>query len=142
MLNGEVELEVTGIEILSKALDLPFELNESVNLDTHLDKAAVEVDVVFRPDNDRIRARRADAGKTAELLDESVADVVMLDGFSADAQCSVYCSQHYQQRDVINCFEVLQSLWWKALDAEDNRAWENPQIIEDDEEAPQIEGAD
>ena len=37
VLNGDVELEVTGIEILSKAVDLPFELNESVNLDTHLD---------------------------------------------------------------------------------------------------------
>ncbi|MSU44813.1 aspartate--tRNA(Asn) ligase, partial [Candidatus Nomurabacteria bacterium] len=37
VLNGELELEVLTIEILSKALDLPFELNESVNLDTHLD---------------------------------------------------------------------------------------------------------
>src|SRR5574343_537721 len=30
VLNGEVELEVTGIEVLSKTTDLPFELNESV----------------------------------------------------------------------------------------------------------------
>ncbi len=37
VLNGEVELEVTDIEVLSKAVDLPFDLNESVNLDTHLD---------------------------------------------------------------------------------------------------------
>jgi len=37
VLNGEVELEVVGIEVLSRSLDLPFELNESVNLDTHLD---------------------------------------------------------------------------------------------------------
>ncbi|MCX6752335.1 MAG: aspartate--tRNA(Asn) ligase [Candidatus Nomurabacteria bacterium] len=37
VLNGDVELEVTMIEVLSKAMDLPFELNESVNLDTHLD---------------------------------------------------------------------------------------------------------
>ncbi len=37
VLNGDVELEVTGIEVLSKAVDLPFDLNESVNLDTHLD---------------------------------------------------------------------------------------------------------
>src|SRR3989338_6726897 len=37
VLNGDVELEVTGIEVLSKAMDLPFDLNESVNLDTHLD---------------------------------------------------------------------------------------------------------
>jgi len=37
VLNGDVELEVTGIEILSKTVDLPFELNESVNLDTYLD---------------------------------------------------------------------------------------------------------
>lgn len=37
VLNGDVELEVTGIEVLSKATDLPFDLNEEVNLDTHLD---------------------------------------------------------------------------------------------------------
>ena len=37
VLNGDVELEVTNIEVLSKAVDLPFDLNESVNLDTHLD---------------------------------------------------------------------------------------------------------
>lgn len=37
VLNGEVELEVVGIEIISKALDVPFELNEEVNLDTYLD---------------------------------------------------------------------------------------------------------
>ncbi len=37
VLNGEVELEVTNIEVLSQAVDLPFELNETVNLDTHLD---------------------------------------------------------------------------------------------------------
>ena len=37
VLNGDIELEVTGIEFLSKAVDLPFNLNESVNLDTYLD---------------------------------------------------------------------------------------------------------
>ncbi|OGI60167.1 aspartate--tRNA(Asn) ligase [Candidatus Nomurabacteria bacterium RIFCSPHIGHO2_01_FULL_37_25] len=36
VLNGDVELEATSIEILSKA-EIPFELNESLNLDTHLD---------------------------------------------------------------------------------------------------------
>ncbi|MBY0376922.1 aspartate--tRNA(Asn) ligase, partial [Patescibacteria group bacterium] len=37
VVNGDVELEVTKIEVLSQATDLPFELNEEVNLDTHLD---------------------------------------------------------------------------------------------------------
>jgi nondiscriminating aspartyl-tRNA synthetase len=37
VVNGNLELEVTGIEILSKAEDLPFELDAEVNLDTHLD---------------------------------------------------------------------------------------------------------
>ncbi len=37
VLNGDVELEVTGIEVLSKASELPFELGQEVNLDTHLD---------------------------------------------------------------------------------------------------------
>src|SRR3989344_2990677 len=36
VLNGDVELEATSIEILSKA-EIPFELNEEVNLDTYLD---------------------------------------------------------------------------------------------------------
>jgi nondiscriminating aspartyl-tRNA synthetase len=34
--NGDIELEVKEIEVLSKA-ELPFELNSEVNLDTHLD---------------------------------------------------------------------------------------------------------
>jgi nondiscriminating aspartyl-tRNA synthetase len=37
VVNGNLELEVTGIEVLSKAEDLPFELDAEVNLDTHLD---------------------------------------------------------------------------------------------------------
>ena len=37
VLNGDIELEITGLEILSKAQDLPFELGSEVNLDTHLD---------------------------------------------------------------------------------------------------------
>jgi len=37
VLNGDIELEITNIEILSKAEDLPFELGSEVNLDTHLD---------------------------------------------------------------------------------------------------------
>lgn len=36
-INGDIELEITGIEILSKAQELPFELGTEVNLDTHLD---------------------------------------------------------------------------------------------------------
>lgn len=35
--NGGIELEVTGIEVLSKAEDLPFEKDAEVNLDTLLD---------------------------------------------------------------------------------------------------------
>ena len=37
ILNGDVELEVTGIEVVSQALDLPFNLDTEVNLDTYLD---------------------------------------------------------------------------------------------------------
>ncbi len=36
VLNGDIELEVTELEILSKA-EIPFELGGEVNLDTHLD---------------------------------------------------------------------------------------------------------
>lgn len=37
VLNGDLELEITNIEVLNKVQDLPFELNAEVNLDTHLD---------------------------------------------------------------------------------------------------------
>ncbi|MDO8493567.1 MAG: aspartate--tRNA(Asn) ligase [bacterium] len=36
-LNGDLELEILGIEILSPAHELPFELGAEVNLDTYLD---------------------------------------------------------------------------------------------------------
>lgn len=35
--NGDIELEVLGIEVLSKAVETPFELGTEVNLETHLD---------------------------------------------------------------------------------------------------------
>ena len=36
VLNGDIELQITAIEILSKA-EIPFELNTDVNIDTYLD---------------------------------------------------------------------------------------------------------
>ena len=36
-LNGELEIEVTGIQILSEAKELPFEKDAELNLDTYLD---------------------------------------------------------------------------------------------------------
>lgn len=35
--NGDIELEITGIEVLSRAEELPFELGADLNLDTYLD---------------------------------------------------------------------------------------------------------
>lgn len=35
--NGDIELEILSIEVLSKAIDIPFDLNAELNLDTHLD---------------------------------------------------------------------------------------------------------
>lgn len=35
--NGEIELEVKGIEVLGKAKELPFELGSEINIDTYLD---------------------------------------------------------------------------------------------------------
>src|SRR3989344_6447985 len=37
VLNGDVELEVTGIEVLSQATELPFTLDAELNFDTYLD---------------------------------------------------------------------------------------------------------
>ncbi len=37
ILNGDIELEILEIEVLSKAKDLPFEKDTEVNLDTYLD---------------------------------------------------------------------------------------------------------
>ena len=36
-LNGELELEITGMEVLSSAKELPFNLGAEINLDTYLD---------------------------------------------------------------------------------------------------------
>ncbi len=36
-MNGDIELEILGIKVLSEAADLPFELGTDVNLDTYLD---------------------------------------------------------------------------------------------------------
>ena len=35
--NGDIEIEVTGIDVLSKAAELPFDPNADLNLDTYLD---------------------------------------------------------------------------------------------------------
>lgn len=35
--NGDIEMEVTGLEVLGKAKELPFALDAELNLDTHLD---------------------------------------------------------------------------------------------------------
>lgn len=37
VLNGDIELEITGFEILAKAAEMPFELDGDLNLDTLLD---------------------------------------------------------------------------------------------------------
>ncbi len=37
VINGDIEMEVVGIEILSRAKELPFALDAELNLDTHLD---------------------------------------------------------------------------------------------------------
>jgi nondiscriminating aspartyl-tRNA synthetase len=37
MQNGDIELEVLSMEVLSPALEIPFEMGSEVNLDTHLD---------------------------------------------------------------------------------------------------------
>src|SRR3990167_11430370 len=36
-LNGDVEVEVTNIEVLGKAKELPFEMGTEINIDTYLD---------------------------------------------------------------------------------------------------------
>jgi nondiscriminating aspartyl-tRNA synthetase len=36
-LNGDIEIEVTAVEVLSKAAELPFDLSGELNLDTYLD---------------------------------------------------------------------------------------------------------
>lgn len=37
VLNGDIEIEVVGVSVISKAQDTPFALQEEVNLDTYLD---------------------------------------------------------------------------------------------------------
>ncbi|MES3031665.1 MAG: aspartate--tRNA(Asn) ligase [Patescibacteria group bacterium] len=61
VLNGEVELEVTGIEVLSDAEDLPFELNTEVNLDTYLDYLPYKLRTERAKDIFKIQATILDA---------------------------------------------------------------------------------
>jgi len=37
VVNGDIEMEVTGIEVIGRAKELPFALDAELNLDTHLD---------------------------------------------------------------------------------------------------------
>ncbi|MFA6050361.1 MAG: aspartate--tRNA(Asn) ligase [Candidatus Paceibacterota bacterium] len=62
--NGDIELEVTGIEVLSQAKDVPFELGAEVNLDTYLDYLPYTLrtertKAIFRVQSEIIKSYRA-----------------------------------------------------------------------------------
>ncbi len=62
--NGDVELEIRAIEILSQAKELPFELGTEVNLDTYLDHLpytlrAPKARAVFKVQAEILKAYRA-----------------------------------------------------------------------------------
>lgn len=57
--NGSIEIEITAIEVISKAAELPFELSTDLNLDTYLDY----LPITLRPE-----ARRAVFKVQAEIL--------------------------------------------------------------------------
>lgn len=62
--NGDIELEVKGIEILAAAETLPFELGTELNLDTHLDNLPLTLRTersraIFKVQAEIIRAYRA-----------------------------------------------------------------------------------
>lgn len=62
--NGDIELEIKGIEVLSKAQDLPFELGVDLNIDTYLDYLPYtlrekKATAVFKVQAEIIKAYRA-----------------------------------------------------------------------------------
>lgn len=64
VLNGDIELEIRDIEILSKAQELPFELGTEVNIDTYLDHMpytlrAPRQKAIFKVQAEIIKAYRA-----------------------------------------------------------------------------------
>ncbi|MEK7478093.1 MAG: aspartate--tRNA(Asn) ligase [Patescibacteria group bacterium] len=63
VLNGDIEVEITGIEVLSEAKKLPFELGSELNLDTYLDYLPLTLrsdrsKVIFRVQSTIIKAFR------------------------------------------------------------------------------------
>jgi nondiscriminating aspartyl-tRNA synthetase len=63
-INGDIELQITGIETLSKAQELPFELGTNLNIDTYLDYLpytlrAEKARAVFKVQSEIIKAYRA-----------------------------------------------------------------------------------
>ncbi|MEX0652340.1 MAG: aspartate--tRNA(Asn) ligase [Candidatus Paceibacterota bacterium] len=72
VLNGDIELEITGIEVLSKAHELPFDLDADLNLDTLLD---------YRPLT--IRTKRArDIFKVAATIVQGYRSALIKRGFT------------------------------------------------------------
>lgn len=61
--NGDIELEITGIEVLSEAHELPFNLDAELNLDTNLDYRPFTMrrtreNAIFKVQHEIIRAYR------------------------------------------------------------------------------------
>src|SRR3989344_2597893 len=65
ILNGDVELEVKGIEVISQAVDLPFDLDTEVNLDTYLDYLPFKLRTERAKDIFKIQASIIDAYKNS-----------------------------------------------------------------------------
>lgn len=62
--NGGIEFEITHLEVLARAKELPFELNAEVNLDTYLDKLPLTLrkersKAIFKVQSEILKAYRA-----------------------------------------------------------------------------------
>ncbi len=62
--NGGIEFEITHLEVLARAKELPFELNAEVNLDTYLDKLPLTLRTersraIFKVQSEILKAYRA-----------------------------------------------------------------------------------
>lgn len=95
--NGELELEVTNIEILSKAQELPFELNSEVNLDTHLDNLPFTLRNERSKDIFRVQATIVEAYRKS-LRDQNFTEFIApaLVGGDAEGGAAVFKVEYFK----------------------------------------------
>ncbi len=94
--NGNIELEITGIEVLSEAHAMPFDLAAELNIDTHFDNLPLTLRVARTRDIFSVQATSVDAFRNAlksEGFTEFQAPVLV--GGDAEGGAAVFKIEDY-----------------------------------------------